>query len=377
MALGDNSKYVSLENLERFKNNLDGSAGIASVSEGVVTIKAGVAQTDGIIDNNTDSDITLAKAATTGAAEDISYDGTTSGLSATDVQAAIDAVAEASAGGVDSKTVYLQDESAGQSDYAKVYKLYQGADSSDMTQNTLVGTINVPLDQVVQDGHLVTVESGVDSDGDTAPIGTADGTYVKLTLQNVAQPIYINVQDLVDVYTGGTTAEATVAISDQNEITVTINKIAATKVIYQAADAEQELPEITVKAKIDAVEAKIGTDITTAIEALDATVSQTAGTDGLALGIVETDGVITSISGSIAANTYDEYGAAATALTSAQGYTDSAVAALDATVSQTADATNGLNLQVVEADGVITGVSGSIVTATDAEIDALFGIVAP
>lgn len=379
MALGDNSKYISLENLERFKNNLDGSAGIASVSEGVVTIKAGVTQADGIIDNSTGSDITLAKAATTGAAEDISYDGTASGLSATDVQAAIDAVAEASAGGVDSKTVYLQDESAGQSAYAKVYKLYQGADEDDMTQNILVGTINVPLDQVVQDGHLVTVENGVDSDGDTAPIGTADGTYVKLTLQNVAQPIYINVQDLVDVYTGGTTAEATVAISATNEITVTINKIAATKVIYQAADATEGLPEITVKAKIDAVEAKIGTDLATAIEALDATVSQAASAANgqLALEVVEADGVITSISGSIAANTYDEYGAAATALTSAQGYTDSAVAALDATVSQTADTSNGLNLQVVEADGVITGVSGSIVTATDADIDRLFGIVTP
>lgn len=425
MALGDNSKYVSLENLARFKGNLDGSAGIASVSEGVVTIKAGVTQADGIIDNSTGSDITLAKAATTGAAEDISYDGTTSGLSATDVQAAIDAVAAASAGGVDSKTVYLQDESAGQSAYAKVYKLYQGADSSDMTQNVLVGTINVPLDQVVQDGHLVTVENGVDSDGDTAPIGTADGTYVKLTLQNVAQPIYINVQDLVDVYTGGTTAEATVAISNTNEITVTINKIAATKVIYQAADATEGLPEITVKAKIDSLETKIGTDIASAIGALDATESQTAGTDGLALSITETDGVITSISGSIAAETYDEYGAASTALTTAEGYTDSAIAALDAsesqtagadglalsitevdgvitaisgsiaantyeaygttstaiaaldaTVSQTADTTNGLNLQVVEADGVITGVSGSIVTATNAEIDALFGITA-
>lgn len=58
-------------------------------------------------------------------------------------------------------------------------------------------------------------------------------------------------------------------------------------------------------------EAKSAT--TTAIEGLDATVSQTAGTDGLALSITEADGVITSISGSIAANTYDAYGAAATA----------------------------------------------------------------
>lgn len=97
-------------------------------------------------------------------------------------------------------------------------------------------------------------------------------------------------------------------------------------------------------------EAKSAT--TTAIEGLDATVSQTAGTDGLALSITEADGVITSISGSIAANTYEPYGAASTA-----------IAALDATVSQSAGA-DGLALQVVETDGVLTSVSGSIAANT-------------
>lgn len=54
----------------------------------------------------------------------------------------------------------------------------------------------------------------------------------------------------------------------------------------------------------------VAQQISAAIGALDANESQTAGTDGLALAVVETDGVITSISGSIAANTYDAYGAA-------------------------------------------------------------------
>ena len=49
-----------------------------------------------------------------------------------------------------------------------------------------------------------------------------------------------------------------------------------------------------------------------AIAALDADVSQTAGTDGLALSLTEVDGVVTAISGSIAANTYDAYGSAST-----------------------------------------------------------------
>ena len=253
-------------------------------------------------------DAQLADVAKSGAAEDVSYDNTTSGLTATDVQAAIDEVAAASAGGVDSKTVYLQDESAGQSDYAKVYKLYQGANAPDAQTDpaTLIGTINIAKDKVVQDGHIVTVEDGVDSDGDTVPAGTADGTYVKLTLQNVTTPIYINVQDLIDVYTGGTTAEATVAISATNEITVTINKVAATKVIYQAADEQQGTPEITVKGKIDAIENEISqmaTDVTQeiadAIGALDtssdvaiATHTSSTGSVQFAGSIAEADGII-------------------------------------------------------------------------------------
>ena len=271
-------KYVDYAGLSKYDELIKGQVA-ADIATEAARATAAEGALDGAIDilNGDDTtagsvakavkdlDDTLAAVAKSGDAEDVAYDNTTSGLTATDVQAALDEVAAASAGGVESKTVYLQDESAGQTDYAKVYKLYQGADASDMTQNVLVGAINIAKDKVVQDGHLVTVENGVDSDGDTVPAGTADGTYVKLTLQNVATPIYINVQDLIDVYTGGTTAEATVAISATNEITVTINKIAATKVIYQAADETQSLPEITVKAKIDAIEAEISqmsTDVT-------------------------------------------------------------------------------------------------------------------
>lgn len=61
--------------------------------------------------------------------------------------------------------------------------------------------------------------------------------------------------------------------------------------------------------------------IKTAIEALDVTKTQAAGADGLALKVVQTDGVITEISGSIAANTYDAYGAAS----AVQGATESTV----------------------------------------------------
>ena len=52
---------------------LDGSATIASESSGVVTIKAGISEVDGVVDNSSGTDITLAKVATTGAAVDVSY----------------------------------------------------------------------------------------------------------------------------------------------------------------------------------------------------------------------------------------------------------------------------------------------------------------
>ena len=68
------------------------------------------------------------------------------------------------------------------------------------------------------------------------------------------------------------------------------------------------------------------------IAALDATEEQTAGADGLALSITEVDGVITSISGSIAANTYDAYGDAAQALADAIG---------ESTDTASADTING------------------------------------
>lgn len=65
--------------------------------------------------------------------------------------------------------------------------------------------------------------------------------------------------------------------------------------------------------------AQMNTAISNAINALDATVNKTAGADGLALSVTETNGVITAVTGSIAANTYDAYGAASTVQTTLVG----------------------------------------------------------
>lgn len=99
-------------------------------------------------------------------------------------------------------------------------------------------------------------------------------------------------------------------------------------------------------------EGSVSDKINDAINGLDSTKTQTAGADGLALEVVQENGVITSISGSIAAETYDKFNAA-----------KEAVEALDATVSQTAG-TDGLAIEITQVDGKLTGVTASIAAET-------------
>lgn len=68
------TEYPSAKAVQTKFEALDGSANIASVSNGVVTIKSGVAESDGIISNSTGTDITLHKIATTGSPSDITVE---------------------------------------------------------------------------------------------------------------------------------------------------------------------------------------------------------------------------------------------------------------------------------------------------------------
>lgn len=68
--------------------NLDGSATATAASGDVYTVLTSVTETDGVITKG--GEVTLAAVAKTGDADDVTYDNTDSGLTATDVQAAID-----------------------------------------------------------------------------------------------------------------------------------------------------------------------------------------------------------------------------------------------------------------------------------------------
>jgi hypothetical protein len=156
------------------------------------------------------------------------------------------------------------------------------------------------------------------------------------------------------------------------------------------ADTRLKAVEETIK-NLTGASGGIQGAINEAIAKLDGTASQAAGADGLALSVTTTDGVVTAISGSIKANTYDAYGAAAAvqgetsstvkdAMDAAKAADDKAVAAQKAADNEAAArkaAIEGLDFEGVEgtqegttikfvdkisqADGVISAELGELV----------------
>lgn len=111
----------------------------------------------------------------------------------------------------------------GSGDIAKVYTIKQGG--------TTIGTINIPKDLVVtKDGSEIVKGTW---DGDTFEEDEdGSGKALKLAIQNQTTPIYINVADLVNVYTAEQGAvEVQLAISATNEISATIKSVSGTKII--------------------------------------------------------------------------------------------------------------------------------------------------
>lgn len=268
-------------------------------------------------------DNSLAAVAKSGDAEDVSYDNTDSGLTSTDVQGAIDELADASAGGVASKTVYIT-ETAGtsQSAYSKRYGIYQGSTGS--SSSPVVGEklcdIDIPKDMVVESGSVVDItfhdsklwDGNVDVTeiikGSGTPTADDAGKYIKLQIANAsADVLYIKATDLVDIYTAQQNATQIQLAIDAN------NVISATVVAGSIGTTELAGSAVTT--------AKIADDAVTAdkISISAHSESQTAGADGLSLTVTTTDGQVSGVSGAIAANTYDAYGAASAVQTAVIG----------------------------------------------------------
>ena len=96
--------------------------------------------------------------------------------------------------------VYDIVKDADSGDYAAIYHLTKDG------VNTGVA-INIPKDLFVKEGKVV-----------DNPAGQPAGKYIELTLQNQANPIYINVADLVDAYTPGNG----ITISATNEVSAKV-----------------------------------------------------------------------------------------------------------------------------------------------------------
>ena len=327
---------------------------LAAVSNNVVTIH-GISESDGeiAVGVNSANDIVLEEVAYTGAAADVSTAAITDGAAedpetlyaAGTAQGTLEAIARDLNALESESVVTVEKQQTAETGYFATYIVKQN--------NVAVGEkINIPKDYLVKSATVETVTTpNVPYQG--AEVGDK---YIDFTVnvyegQGTESHIYIPVDDLMAAISGGTTTvaneyELQVSVDAHNVITAALNNIYAQKVQYVPTSATTVLTSVTtVKGALDAIDTLIqGMDadldasgtpahsgvfvmngvtevdgvitsvdsvevepagaVTTAIAALDATPSQTAGTDGLALSLTEVDGVVTAISGSIAAGTY-------------------------------------------------------------------------
>ena len=162
--------------------------------------------------------------------------------------------------------------------YAAVYSLQK--DGVDVG-----AAINIPRDMVVQSGAVV-----------TDPAGQAAGTYIELTLANATNDkVYVNVGDLIEYVTSGSTSTDSIVVAVSND-----HKVTAT--ITDGTIAESKLDAAT-QAKIDAG--------ASALQASDITTGSTSGT----ISVDGTDVAVNGLGSAAYENTsaFDVAGAAATA----------------------------------------------------------------
>lgn len=107
---------------------------------------------------------------------------------------------------IPSAAEYTIEKSADSGEYAAVYALKK--------DGVQVGaSINIPKDMVVESGSVV-----------ENPEGQPEGTYIKLVLQNVSEPLYIDVGSLIEYVTSGSATGdmVVITVSDDHKVTATI-----------------------------------------------------------------------------------------------------------------------------------------------------------
>ena len=319
-------------------------------------------------------DNSLAAIAKSGAAADASIEDTAGNFTATDVEGALAELYTAIGTGGTNAAVTVTKTAGGASDsYAYRYTFSQGGTA--ITN----GVIDIAKDMVATDGTLVhpTAENPITIDGQQV----TSGAFIAMTIAN-GDTFYINVADLIEYNSVSNTDEIT--LTDNNHtITATVGEIAASKIIYQAA--EGATPAKTVAQAINALESAVGTGgsvdqkIQNAVHALDADLDATAGS--VVTGITQVDGVITGVDevaltaqnvvyGSsnvkAALDTIGTIPATATA-TTVVDYVDEKTGAGVAALNADLDATLAATDTDAEAVAVVTGVTEveGVITAVD------------
>jgi hypothetical protein len=224
----------------------------------------------------------------------------------TDLVAAINEVRTAvDVGGTGSQVTLAK------SDDGLTYTLKQGGSE--------VGTINIPKDMVVESGSVV-----VD------PEGQAAGTYIKLVLANVADPLFINVGTLVDLYTAAENA-AQVQVSVDNAT----RKISAIIVAGSVNTTELADNAVTTAKIADAnvTLAKLSNEVQTSLGKANSAVQSVV--SGATNGTIAVDGTEVAVAGLKSAafaetSAFDAAGAAATAEQNAKNYADGLAGNYDA-----------------------------------------------
>lgn len=227
----DFSMVLPEQDLSGFLEKIDGGVkdNIVIIGEGGIVVDSGVALTD------------IAKKSEVG---DITQLNTTA---KTNLVGAINEVKAAVAAGGEAGVITI-DTSTTTEGSLKSYTVKQGG--------TTIATIDIPKDLVVTSGTVV-----------KDPEGQEAGTYIKLVIANQAEPLFINVGTLVDIYNAKKNAtQIQIAIdSATREISATI--VAGSVGTTELADDAVTTVKI---ADANVTLAKLATDVTAAFDAAGA-----------------------------------------------------------------------------------------------------------
>lgn len=198
----------------------------------------------------------LAKIAKSGKAEDVAYAGTD--LKAKTVEAAIAELAKKVGDNKTAGAVTVEKLAPAENEAFATYVIKQGG-------NRVGEEINIPKDYLVKEATLKTAAAG---DGSNIPAGHKYIDFVINTAEGTgnASHLYLDVNDLVDVFTGEDGTEIKVVISDRNVISATIK--AGAIVTDKIADANVTKVKLAedVQASLDKADTALQAADKTALE---------------------------------------------------------------------------------------------------------------